>query len=360
VKAKWKMDQARWFRVFGLAVVGSMASLTLVAQAGDVAAIQQKFYTQFKLTTTRADRSDIVTAGDVVVIHKPGLLMYAVASPMPPSNTYKNGKIGQGMGGFGKDLAISMLTPGGGTSADYPHRPLVPEEKCWVTGIQVQKDGVLFQLYSDPYDDIRYYANLKIPFPNKKEVPSVDAALQLVAEVLTVVPQDNQAEQQAVGPAAAAAPTPPQDGPPPPIAGEYTAPSGSRILLLPDGSFTKFVGGGQGHGQYAVAGDSLNLTFTSTGFSQHFKIQGGNLLDVNTQQAWARTGDAPAPALPEIAPPPPPSDAPPPTIAIGQTMDQVTAGFGQPLRLAKVGVKTIFYYKDMKVTFTNGKVSSVE
>jgi len=41
-------------------------------------------------------------------------------------------------------------------------------------------------------------------------------------------------------------------------------------------------------------------------------------------------------------------------------MDQVTTSFGQPLRVARVGTKAIFYYKDMKVTFTNGKVSNVE
>jgi ATP:corrinoid adenosyltransferase len=64
--------------------------------------------------------------------------------------------------------------------------------------------------------------------------------------------------------------------------------------------------------------------------------------------------------MPEIAPPAPPSDAPPPTIALGQTKNQVTAAFGQPVRTAKLGVKEIFYYKDMKVTFTNGKVSNVE
>jgi ATP:corrinoid adenosyltransferase len=62
----------------------------------------------------------------------------------------------------------------------------------------------------------------------------------------------------------------------------------------------------------------------------------------------------------DIAAPPPPADTPPPTIAIGQTKAQVTAAFGQPARMAKVGVKEIFYYKDMKVTFTNGKVSNVE
>jgi hypothetical protein len=61
-----------------------------------------------------------------------------------------------------------------------------------------------------------------------------------------------------------------------------------------------------------------------------------------------------------IAPPPPPPDAPPPSIELGQTKDQVTTGFGQPLRIANLGAKTIFYYKDMKVTFTNGKVSNVE
>jgi hypothetical protein len=68
---------------------------------------------------------------------------------------------------------------------------------------------------------------------------------------------------------------------------------------------------------------------------------------------------APAP-MQAIAPPPPPADAPPPTIEIGQTKDRVIAGFGQPLKVANLGVKSIFYYKDMKVTFTNGKVSNVE
>jgi len=45
---------------------------------------------------------------------------------------------------------------------------------------------------------------------------------------------------------------------------------------------------------------------------------------------------------------------------LGQTKDTVIAAFGQPMRIAKLGVKEIFYYKDMKVTFTNGKVSNVE
>jgi hypothetical protein len=38
----------------------------------------------------------------------------------------------------------------------------------------------------------------------------------------------------------------------------------------------------------------------------------------------------------------------------------VTSAFGQPAKIVKLGVKEIFFYKDMKVTFTDGKVSNVE
>jgi hypothetical protein len=38
----------------------------------------------------------------------------------------------------------------------------------------------------------------------------------------------------------------------------------------------------------------------------------------------------------------------------------VTTAIGQPVKAAKIGAKDIFYYKDMKVTFINGKVTDVE
>jgi hypothetical protein len=261
--------------------------VSLMAQSGDpLSAIQAQISSAFKVSKLTADRSDIVTVGDVVQLHKPGLIMYAVASPLPPANSYKNGKIGQGWGGFGKDLMIGMSAPDGTTAASYPHRQFVAEEKCFVSGIQVQKDGVLFQLYSDPYDDVRYYANLKVPFPDKKTVPPVDTEMRLVAEVLTVVPQDNQPEQAGNPPA-----------------------------------------GGAPGGASAPPADSAA-----------------------TQQT----------PLPTIAPPPPPADTPPPTVSLGQTKDQVTAILGQPGKAAKLGAKEIYYYKDMKVIFLNGKVSNIE
>ena len=44
----------------------------------------------------------------------------------------------------------------------------------------------------------------------------------------------------------------------------------------------------------------------------------------------------------------------------GQTIDQVVAALGQPIRIANVRTKQLYFYKDLKVTFTDGKVSNVE
>jgi hypothetical protein len=51
---------------------------------------------------------------------------------------------------------------------------------------------------------------------------------------------------------------------------------------------------------------------------------------------------------------------PPPTIALGQTIDQVTAAIGQPAKIVDLGAKKLYSYPDMKITFMNGKVSDVQ
>ena len=316
------------------------------------------------ITLARLDgNGDIATAGSVVTLQKSALQMCATpnsgapANAGAPANTYKDGKLSAGMFTWRLGLGISKIDPN-----SIPMRTYGAGEKLWIVSHTVRKNGVEFELWTDPdSNNIRYWSWLEIPF-DKKQIPSADAVRKTIAEVLSVEPSGDQGGQQIAEPATDAAPAPAQDDPTP-IPGQYLAPGGSHLLLLADGSFTKFVAGGQGRGQYTVDGDNVTFTFTSTGFAQKFKIQGVNLVDVNTLQVWARTGDAPeaAPApMQEIAPPPPPTDTPPPTIAIGQTMNQVTAGFGQPQKVANLAGKVIFYYKDMKVTFTNGKVSNVE
>jgi hypothetical protein len=64
------------------------------------------------------------------------------------------------------------------------------------------------------------------------------------------------------------------------------------------------------------------------------------------------------PALAPIERPAPPSE--PAEVSEGQTIEQVVAGLGQPLRKAKIGAKEIYYYKELKVVFLSGKVKDVQ
>ncbi len=69
-------------------------------------------------------------------------------------------------------------------------------------------------------------------------------------------------------------------------------------------------------------------------------------------QAEKEAGETPAP----IAPP----AAEPATISIGQTIDQVKASLGNPKNIVDLGAKKIYVYKDMKITFKDGKVTDVQ
>jgi hypothetical protein len=298
MKWTWNMFKAQRLGVFGFTIMAAAFTIGIQAQGDPATLIQAKLVSQVKITKPTADHSDIVTAGDVVVLHKDGLMMCSSASSYAFSNTYSAGTLAANYNNRAKDAAKSFLKGhlpfgGGGSVSDAANngcasRKFVSGEKFWITAVAVQKDGILVSTFSDPYPDaqgnqVRYYGEIKFPF-QKGSVPSPDDFVKTFSELITVQPADDSGDK-----------------------------------------------GGQ-------------------------TDQGGQ-----AAQASAAPASAPAPApMAAIAPPPPPADAPPPTIAIGQTKDQVTAGFGQPVRIAKLGAKEIYYYKDMKVTFTNGKVTNVE
>lgn len=50
----------------------------------------------------------------------------------------------------------------------------------------------------------------------------------------------------------------------------------------------------------------------------------------------------------------------PQTIEKGQTEDQVSAILGQPDKIVNLGAKKLYVYKDIKITFVNGKVGDVQ
>jgi len=64
------------------------------------------------------------------------------------------------------------------------------------------------------------------------------------------------------------------------------------------------------------------------------------------------------PGQPGVQPPTPPQ--PPPVIQVGQSIDDVVATQGQPDKIVDLGTKKIYVYKDLKITFVNGKVSDVQ
>jgi hypothetical protein len=294
------MTQMRRLSAFIFSLVVAIVALSAQAQVGDPGTlIKEKLVSQIKLTKAAAAHDDIVTAGDVVLLHKDGLMMCSSASSYAFSNTYSNGVLAANYNNRAKDAAKNFFKGklpfgGGGGVTDAANngctsRKFVSGEKFWVTDVTLLKDGILVSTFSDPYNDVRYYGEIKFPFP-KGSVPRVDDFVKTVSEVITVQPSDDK--------------------------------------------------------------DKGNQNDQASSGQSSTPAQG------QAQNAAPVPTSAPMAAIP---PPPPPADAPPPTIAIGQTKDQVVAGFGAPVRTAKLaGTKEIYFYKDMKVTFTNGKVSDVQ
>jgi len=267
-------------------------------QAAD--AIQKKLVATYTLTKATADKTDIVTAGSVVVLQKDNVLMLASTSTNPCRNTYKDGKVTQSgpcrtnekMKKFSR---FTSMIPGAGSVPDTgPSRTFVAGEKFWVTKIEVKdagkEPGIVLSFFTDAINDQRYATSLYIPFG--AITPSPDEALKAVGEVITVAPSDDK--------------------------------SGDNAQSAPDA------------GQQQPAAPS----------------------EQPAAPAAAAAAPAEAPPPPIEAPPPPPAD--PVSVEMGQTIDQVVAALGQPVKKAKIGTKDIYYYKDLKVVFVNGKVTDVQ
>jgi len=301
------------------AFAGILALTAVSAFAEDAAAIQKKLISEYPLTKPTASNDDIVTAGAVLVLQKDGLALGPVSNQTPYQNVYKDGKITQGslakgkslMSRFGKVPGVSLI-PGVGSlaatagAADAASgaapRTYGTGEKMWVTKIELKTENkeqeIVFDLFTDPVKDVRYKGALKFPYTAGSTTEQID---KLVAEVFSIQPAED-AKQEAKTPAA----QPPQTGSGgtvPPVAPPPPPPPPVPEIAPP-----------------------------------------------------------PPPPVPEIAPPPPPADqpaAPPPTVSLGQTKDQVVLAFGQPLRIVKLAKKETYFYKDVKVIFTDGKVSDV-
>lgn len=310
----------------------------LMAQDKDWrSAIQDALESQYPLTKASADKSTIVTAGAILVLKKDDLVMFTTSSLSPPANTYKDGRITQGL--FGKL---------GKAANDGTTRTFVRGEKFWATKIEVKDDGVVFQFLSDPFDDVRYAAALRFPF-TKGSPPSADQIAKTVAQVLAV---DDSA--------AAAPPADPQ----PQAAPAGTPFSRSRSPYVPPANAQTLSPAVQAQMDVVIAQLEASLQNAPTPEAQA-------RIRAMIERLKARQGLAAAPPAPPAAEVPPPPIAPPPppppdpvvetkSLEAGQTKDQVVAILGQPEKTFKIGTKEIYQYKDIKVTFVNGKMTDAQ
>lgn len=130
-------------------------------------------------------------------------------------------------------------------------------------------------------------------------------------------------------------------------------------------------GGGKGAAVGAGAGAAGGTAVEAGTKGQRVKVASETLLTfvldkaVDTSSAGAAAVAQTAPAqvaqaAPPVAAPAPAPPPAPPAIKVGQTQDSVVAALGQPDSVDAAGDKQTYIYKNVKVTFVNGKVSKVE
>jgi len=260
-----------------LLILTSLVGTASQLAAQDRAAIEKRLAAEYTVTRVTAEKSEILSAGSILVLQKDNLMMVAASNPNPYQNTYKNGKITQNA--IGK--LVGWGTKFGGQVMDGD-RVYVAGEKMWLTKMDVNADSVSFELLTDAINDVRYRATLKFPFP-KGTNPSADQVATQIAGVLKVqqfADTNNEVQQ----------------------------PAAQKLVS--------------------------QQQFVATRPSESF-----------------------APIAPPLMEPPPPT---PKTLSLGQSKEEVVAVMDQPTKIAKLGPKEIYYYKDLKIIFVAGKVSDVQ
>jgi hypothetical protein len=273
-----------------------LAAALSLAQA-QKATLEQQLESEYKITTPTADNTDLVTTGSILVLQKKGFSAGSVSAKVATQNTYKDGQIKSG-------AATAVRRFGG-----LPGISSIPG----VGSVAGQAAGA---------------AGAGRDFVNGEKLYVTQITVDRGKDgIIFDLISDSYGD-----------------------AGRY---KGLLRFQFPKGT----VG-------------SADLAAADAVIAQVFKIQPPD--DTNADAKAAPAAAAPAAAAPQqqadappppIAPPPPPPDepvAPPKSIDLGMTKDQVVANFGQPQRTAKVGAKEIYFYKDLKVTFTGGKVSDVQ
>jgi hypothetical protein len=293
----------RYRQLFSKLFVAIVAASFSLAQAqAPKATLEQQLESEYTLTTPTADNTDIVTMGSVLVLQKRGFSAGAVSSKIVTQNTYKDGQIRAGAAAairrFGGLPGVGFV-PGVGTAAGTA-AGAAGGSRDFVNGekLYVTKITVDRGKNSIVFDLISdsYGDAGRFKGTLRFELPKGSLASEDVAQVDPVISQVFK-----------------------------IAPPDQNAAAAPQA------------GQQAATAAA--------------------------PQAPPAAPAQPEPVLAPIAPPPPPPPDPvveTKSIEVGQTKAQVEAILGKPDKTVKVGTKEIYQYKDLKVTFVNGKMTDAQ
>ena len=304
------------------------------------AKLERQMKTQYTLTTLAGDGSVKGTPGTVLVLRKNNLNAVPGNAIAYYTNVLKGGGLTHpAMANIFFNAEIVKTFASG--------------EQFFVIDCQVKDDAVVLFLFSyNTYDGVLYKADVQFPFPKGYLADVTFSQVQeAIGEAFTVAPPP-QTEQtaQAVEPAPAAS-----------VPGVYLrrGKAGDYLEIKTDGTFDLLMDRKNYNGSYEIRADTITI--------QGKKIQTqsarliGNTIAEPDGTVWEKQPTNPPPDSAVPAPPVEPAQpAAPVTINLGDLTDQVVASMGQPDRIAKIANKEIYFYKDMKITFVDGKVSDIQ
>lgn len=279
---------------FLLAAIG--LSLAVSVQAEDAKGLQRKLESKYTLTVVNAEGAT-VTQGVVLRLKKT-----ITAGVNHCDNDYKDGKVS-----LGGNVLLRANCARLGAAETTTARGFVPGETMSVLRIEV-KDGIIFDLISDPVYDFRFRANLKFAVP-KGTVPEMAQAEQMIGDVFAIA--SGGPLQQSYQPSY-------QPGPPAPAPPVPASPTSFSAIAPPpappDG------------------------------------------------QSGAAAPQPPPPPPPAPNQPVTPAQQQPQTLKLGLSIEQVVGILGQPAAIADLGSKKIYTYRNptIKVTFVDGKVTDMQ
>lgn len=126
-----------------------------------------------------------------------------------------------------------------------------------------------------------------------------------------------------------------------------------------------------------VSGDTVSITVLACSFGYKavviFEFEKGALQKMGVPEVqdvvarvftFDQSGEPDPPPQTQAQPDPqmgsPDQPQEPPKVHLGETTDEVIAALGQPEKKIDLGPKQIFIYKDLKITFRDGKVADAE